>query len=168
MCGNAWCLHDDIANARKIYPDAPVIAVNGASGEVKAMALYSKHPDRLVGKAFGWIERQRRFHSDFTVHGSRFKENMPWVQHWWPDARGGGGSAWGARKLGYLMGYNPVVLCGAPLECGNYANHSIGRVMGKQETHDAFRRQIMSEVDWHAGCYSMSGATREILGEPGG
>ena len=163
VCGNAYCLIDDLVRARRIYPSAPVIAVNGAAGEVKAIGLYSKHPEKMPQ----WVERQRqRFGLGFTIHGSQYRDGCPWVSHWWEDARGGGGSAWGARKLGTLMGFAPVVLCGAPLVPGGYASSPIAKLMRRQDIIDRYREEIKADTDWHKNVYSMSGWTAEFLGCP--
>jgi hypothetical protein len=180
VCGSAWCLADDLARARALYPDAPAIAVNGASALVQAVALYSKHPERFT--SWGWIAAQFKLHAvgrrpeasgdqlklpgGFTVHGSKAHDGMPWVDHWWPDARGGGGSVWGARKLAWLMGFDPVILCGAPLTPGNYADHKPGVLMTQPAVIEQFRRQIAAEPEWHHGVMSMSGWTEEFLGAP--
>ncbi|WP_428687237.1 hypothetical protein [Roseibium sp.] len=169
VCGNAWCLHDDLERARKIYPDAPCIAINGASKEVKAFALYSWHPDRFMETPFRWIERQRvLFGEGFEVHGARTYQGMPWVEYWWPDTKkGGGGSAWGARKMAWLMGFETVVLCGCPLTPGPYVgNHGLGGLMTKDNVVQMYIDQIVRDGEWHDGVYSMSGRTRDVLGEP--
>lgn len=162
VCGNAYNLHDDLERARQLYPDAPVIAVNGATGELQAFALYSKHPEKMPQ----WIKRQRQFGNDFTVHGSKYRTDCLWVDYWWEDARGGGGSAWGARKVATLMGFYPVILCGAPLDPGGYASSPIAKLMRREDVINNFRREIESDVEWHEGVYSMSGWTRDFLGEP--
>lgn len=167
VAGNAWCLHEDLENARKIVGDVPVIAVNGASREVKAVALFSFHPQRFVEKGCEWIRHQKRlFGPDFTVHASKYIENMPYVQHWWEDARGSGGSAWGARKLAWLMGFDSVILCGCPLLPGNYAGNKPGMIMAKEQYISPYRDQIAEDTVWHHGCFSMSGWTREFFGCP--
>lgn len=162
VCGNAYNLHDDLERAQQLYPDASVIAVNGATGELQAFALYSKHPEKMPQ----WIKRQRQFGNDFTVHGSKYRPDCPWVDYWWEDVRGGGGSAWGARKLATLMGFAPVVLCGAPLDPGGYASNPIAKLMRREDVIENFRREIETDKDWHEGVYSMSGWTRDFLGEP--
>ena len=165
VCGNAACLHDDLEIARKIFTSAAIMAVNGASREVRADFIFSYHPERFIEIGSEWKRHQRRlFGNTFTVHGASFKPDMPWVDYWWPLARGGGGSAWGARKVAGLMGFSPVVLCGAPLVPMNYTNHRMGMNMTKPEIVGQYAREIASDVDWHEGCYSMSGRTREILG----
>ena len=162
VCGNAYNLHDDFECAQQLYPDAPVIAVNGAAGEVKACALYSKHPEKMIQ----WIKRQRQFGLGFTVHGSKHKSHCPWVDHWWPDARGGGGSAWGARKVATLMGFAPVVLCGSPLDPGGYASNPIAKLMRREDVIENLRCEIEADTEWHEGVYSMSGFTKKLLGSP--
>ena len=165
MAGNAWCLHDDLTNARLLYPTAPVVAVNGAAAHVKALALFSKHPARFMPAR--WIEKQRRFHDDFTVHGAVHEDGVPWVQHWWEDARGGGSSAWGARKLAWLMGFDPVILCGAPLEVGGYSGYEMHSALMQSPTIiQDFRDQLKAETEWHEGALSMSGWTADFLGSP--
>ncbi len=168
VSGNAWCLHQDLTEARKIVGDVPVIAVNGASKEVKAIAIYSVHPQRFIERGYEWIRHQSRLFGDgFTVHSSNKEKNgdLSYVQYWW-HIPGGGGSAWGARKIAKLMGFTTVVLCGCPLTPGNYADHSMGMNMTKPEIVGQYAREIESDVDWHEGCYSMSGATKAILGSP--
>ncbi len=166
VCGNAFNLHEDLECAREIYPDAQIIAINGAAREVKAFALFSYHPQRFVEAPYGWINRQKKFHNDFTVHGSRFAEGMPYVDHWWSGARGHGGSAWGARKLGALMGFDQVILCGCPLVPGNYAGFRPGDLMSHQDVVDRYLGEIEADVKWHKGVVSMSGATQNLLGAP--
>lgn len=164
MAGNAFCLHDDLASAARLYGDIPVIAVNGASREVRAIALFSAHPERFMAKGFEWIKWQRKLNENFTVHGSSRITGEPWVQYWWPDTRGSGGSAWGARKVAWLMGFDPVILCGCPLVPGNYAGDRPGQIMAKQKVIDGLRQGIEEDTIWHDGVTSMSGWTRELLG----
>ncbi len=164
MAGNAYCLHEDLEKAWAVYPAAPVIAVNGAAREVKAIALFSFHPERMVLGGYDWLGWQKRLFGPVTVHGSKFVPGCPWVQHWWEDARGGGSSAWGARKLAWLMGFDPVVLCGCPLVPGNYAGYRPGLIMARMETIEPYRLEIASDTEWHQGAVSMSGWTKEFLG----
>ena len=166
VAGNAFNLHADLAGAWALFPETPVIAVNGASGEVAAFALFSYHPIQFIQRPWAWIGKHNRFGGTYTVHGARFEEGMPWVHHWWGGARGRGGSAWGARKLASLLGFMPVVLCGAPLVPGNYAGHKLGNFMARQVVVDDLLRDITADVDWHEGAFSMSGRTRDLLGEP--
>ncbi|KKK62181.1 hypothetical protein LCGC14_3006910 [marine sediment metagenome] len=145
VCGNASCLSDDLERSQSFFPDAPIIAVNGASREVKAFALFSQHPERFVQFGHEWIRRQNKFH------------------YWW-DIELGGGSAWGARKMAHYMGFDTVILCGCPLEIGNYASGQPGMLMTRKNVIDDLRFSIERDVKWHGGVYSMSGWTKEFLG----
>ena len=172
VAGNAWCLHEDLASAREIYGDIPVIAVNGAAREVKAFALYSGHPDRFVMRGHEWIRHQHRlFGEDFSVHSAsrdpKRKELYPWVDYWWAGTRvARGTSAWAARKLAHFMGFDLVVLCGCPLEPGNYTKNRPGQLMTRPALIQKYVRIIESDREWHQGCLSMSGMTARILGSP--
>ena len=169
VCGNAWCLPEDLEAARKIVSDAPVIAVNGAAREVKAIGLFSVHPQRFIEYGYDWLKHQTRLFGPVLVHAVREQPGMPWVNHWWPEIKGsGGGSVWCARKLAWLMGFDPVILCGAPLVAGSYAGFRPGRIMAQPEIMIPYRREIEHDVEWHKGAYSMSGWTRDFLGSPPG
>ncbi len=144
-----------------------MIAVNAAAKEVKAFALFSQHPGRFVEPAYRWVQYQfERFGPDFTVHGCKFLPDMPHVDHWWESARGGGSSAWGARKVAGLMGFDPVILCGAPLEPMPYVNYGIPHLMADKNVHEDFHKAIEADVQWHEGVFSMSGWTRTVFGAP--
>ena len=164
--GNAWCLHEDLVRAQQLFPSASIMAVNGAAREVLANFLFSYHPERFIETGFDWIRHQRRlFGNEFTVHGSRCLPGMPWVEFWWNRSRGGGGSIWGARKVLKLLGFDPVIICGSPMIAGPYTgNHNLGGMMHIENVVNQYLSEIASDTDWHKGCYSMSGQTREILG----
>ena len=172
VAGNAYCLHDDFQRAREIYGDVPVIAVNGAAGEVKAFALFTQHPRKFPQ----WIKAQReRFGDDFKTHAagkahlkSKFGnvERMPWVDHWWDNVASGGTSTWGARRMARLMGFDLVVLCGMPLDKGGYSNGKMARDFQRPQLVEHYRQMILRDKDWHDGVCSMSGWTRDIFGEP--
>ena len=141
----------------------PVIAVNGAAREVKAFALASQHPENFIARGAEWVRHQRRlFGNDFTTHATK---PHPAVDYVW-DIRLAGGSAWIARKIARYMGFDTVILCGCPMVTGNYAGHRPGLLMSKPAVVDELLAQIKRDTDWHAGCYSMSGKTKDILGCP--
>lgn len=172
VCGFAWNLIDDVTEARKRYPSAPIIAVNGAAGAVKAQLLYSQHPLRMPK----WISQQRqRFGDGFEVHAAGKAHRatkmgvippMPWVDYYWDGIGSNGTSTWGARKLAASMGFDLVVLCGMPLEVGRYADGRGSKSFSQQQVVEHYRKKVERDIDWHPGCHSMSGWTRELLGAP--
>lgn len=171
VCGNAWCLADDMRRARMLYPAAPVIAVNGASGNVPAMALFSLHPDKMEE----WSKQQEaKFGTRASTHGiatiakaNRNRERMPWIDYWWQSSAKGT-STWAARKIATFMGFETVVLCGMPLETGSYQGGKMAKLFQQQSVIDHFRKMIRHDTAWHDEVYSMSGWTRDLLGAPPG
>lgn len=170
VCGNAWCLLDDVARARERWPGAPAVAVNGAAGNIKAIALFSMHPHKLPA----WIGLQRKkFGDGFTVHGrakasafERCRAAMPWVEYWWPNCSGGT-STWAARKVAEYMGFSPVILCGMPLEKGTYQGGKMAKDFMRDDVLAHYRRLVARDTAWHQGVFSMSGWTKELLGDGG-
>jgi hypothetical protein len=165
VCGSAECLFDDIERAKSIFGDIPVIAVNGAAKLVPAIALYSKHPERFIGRR--WVEAQQRFFGKTTVHADTKATTRPaCVNYWWSGIWGVGGSAWDARKLAVGLGFSKVILCGCPLIAGRHVGSlGFGSFMHREDIVEGFRRKIEADTDWHENAYSMSGFTKELLGE---
>lgn len=173
MCGNAWCLADDLARARKIWPDAPVIAVNGAAEHLKALALFTQHPRKFPR----WIAQQRSRHGEgFTTHAAGKahvvtklgkQPRMPWVDYWWDGVACGGTSGWGARRLARFLGFDLAILCGIPLETGGYFDGSISKVNRSEAAMKHYREQVLRDTDMHDGVVSLSGWTREVFGDLG-
>ena len=170
VCGNAWCLREDLKAAREIkgLQEAPVIGVNGSARNIKLDFLFTQlHQDKLPK----WIKYQKAwFHSNFTVHsnGNGSEANKyPWVDYWWQGVAGQGTSTWGARKLARLLGFSQVVLCGAPLSLGGYCGGDLNaRHFTHQPSLDFYRQGVEKDIDWHVGVVSMSGWTRELFGAP--
>lgn len=163
VAGSAFCLHEDLEKAKKILGDVPVIAVNGASREVKALMLVSQHPENFTARGAEWVRHQRRLFGDgFTVHSTK---KLPIVDYVW-NLTHRGGSAWIARRIAGLVGFEPVVLVGCPLVTGNYSGYRPGILMTKPVVVNQLLKQIAEDAEWLEGCYSMSGATRELLGCP--
>jgi len=170
VCGNAWCLKDDLETARQIewLTYAPVIGVNGTSRNIRLDFLYTQlHQNKLRV----WRRYQEAwFHKNFTVHSNgdgRDAERYPTVDYWWKGVAGQGTSTWGARKLAYYLGFTEIVLCGMPLSIGGYCGGELNAVhFLNQEPLDFYRQGVEKDKKWHPGCTSMSGWTRELLGAP--
>ena len=78
VVGSALSMAEDLIAARITFGDVPVVAINGASREIKADFLYSHHADRL--------DRWVRKHCD----GIFEQELWAWCRDadWWPRDRG--------------------------------------------------------------------------------
>jgi hypothetical protein len=176
VLGHGFTLHDDYARARLLRPDAHVIAVNKAAVEYRADHLFSWHNER--GKLASWAKQQHeRFGPGAIVHSTpgRNREtgvllepppNRPEVDYWWPGALAGGSSSWMAVRMAVFMGYEERILCGVPLSIGGYADGIMARDFMREKVVEHYRAGVAKDTAYHAGTYSMSGATREILGEP--
>lgn len=172
MCGSAWCLEQDFTRAWVLFPDADVIAVNGAAEHVPADHLYSQHPLKLPR----WIARQTsRFGSKPLVHAggrshwrNKFgaEPETPWVDYRWTGVASKGTSGWGARRLAVALGYDRVVLCGIPMDPGGYQGGRVAKLNQKLHVMEDYRRHILADKTMHVGVQSMSGWTREQFGGP--
>lgn len=169
VCGNAWCLMEDLLAARKIprLEKAPIIGVNGTSYHLRLDFLFSQsHLDKFPR----WKAAQRRLHSDFTCHttgSGAAADKFPFIDYWWKDTAGQGTSTWAARKLARFLGFDEVVLCGMPLEQGGYyKGKEFAKHFYQQPKINFYRQGVEKDIDWHGGCSSMSGWTRELLGAP--
>lgn len=170
VCGSAWCLSDDLALARAFYPDAPVIAANGAAEHVRADHLYSQHPLKIPR----WLSRhEARFGSRPVVHAggaSHWRNNLgcvpetPWVDYRWYGVASKGSSGWGARRLAAALGFDLVILCGMPMDPGGYEGGGISKVNTKPHVMDHYREHILRDTALHVGVLSMSGWTRTQFG----
>lgn len=171
VCGFADTLHDDLGRARKLRPDAPIIAVNNAASAVKAFAVFSLHCRR--GKLDVWAKEQRkRFGPDFEVHSHGYKnfdklqDAYPYVDYWWPDAKGTGTSAWAAAKMARQMGFSEIILCGVTLERRPYADKTMAKDFRLAEVLKIYRDYIRKDGTWHVGVKAMSGWPRKFFGAP--
>jgi len=171
ICGYADTLFDDLARARKLRPDASVIAVNDAAGAVEAFAVFSLHCRR--GKLDVWAAAQRKKFGPREVHSHGYRHKYetihaayPWVDYWWPAAMGTGTSAWAAAKMAKLMGFDEIILCGVTLERRPYANGRIARDFRHPQVLELYCRYIRNDKAWHEGVKAMSGWPRKFFGEP--
>lgn len=172
VCGNAWTLADDLERAHELRPGAAMMTVNGAAASASADFLFSLHFEMLPH----WIATQtHRFGRGFTTHGVGSREHRkqvqrrreaPFVDYWWPDAKGAGTSAWSGAKLARLMGFDEIVLCGAPLAPGPHADGSAADDFLRRRVLEHYRAAVIGDVGWHRGVTSMSGWTKEFFGEP--
>jgi len=174
VCGGAWTVDDDYALALRRFPDATVIAVNGAAWRVRAHHLFSLHPKDFIDR--GWIQKQEsRFGPGFKVNGARAKNkaDQEWrarensyVDRWWPGVSTAGTSVWGGARLAKAMGHDRILLCGAPMQPGPYAHGGPAPAFLESDILEQYRSAIAADTEMHKVTRSMSGWTREILGGP--
>lgn len=131
----------------------------------KVTHFFSNDRRRFAGwEAIRRDELKREFGQPEYVHCLRKGSSYKWG---WP---GHGTSTMGATMSMLAMGYNPVVLCGAPMDgTGHYFDPPWKKTNFQNEVKTKngdlaywcdIKKQLMGRV------FSMSGRTREMLGEP--
>lgn len=189
VVGSAPCLHDDLKAARDLYPDAHVMLVNGACVAVEdAEHVLAGHRE----KAEQFAEARRnvfpnakpwRLHANGHKLDAQRKAETPSVTDFWDKTMSTGATSIGKGvRIGFAMGYHPIVICGAPMDGSGYFPGE--SVAGKTIRHDCRRigspthqghRTILGYRDKFARLakgefagrvFSMSGFTRECLGHP--
>ena len=188
IVGSAPCALADLAAARKLYPEAEVMTVNGACTMVRdaehMLAGHSVKAEEFVAarkKAFP-ADPLPRVHANVLVkHQRLYAQQFPSVTDWWgPEMSSGATSAGKAALIGIAMGFYPIVLCGCPMDGSGYdpneavVKHdaSCARV-GDPTKQD--RRMIKSyhekmvalaKTTFKGKVFSMSGFTSMHLGLP--
>jgi len=161
-CGR--CLYDDLV--RYPNPDVDVMAVNWAGF---LYPMDKRHFVTLHGEELPHYLALNRIH--YKQRGHIFTHALDNAEVVWdfdePEI-GNGTSSLFAVLIALVLGYNPVILAGVPLDnSGNFYHPLEYKVNAweKSGTHDKwleYRPLFMNRV------FSLSGFTREILGEPPG
>ena len=196
VVGSAPCLFADVQRALKLRPFASLMLVNGActafesaehvlAGHEEKAEFFARERRERFPNAPPW-----RLHA--TSHPHRLatsKQLFPSVTDWWPHEVGvGATSASKGAKLAFILGYDEVVLCGCPLNepgyfqgeanvpqhvmCNRIGDHGVAHGLGipVQETRiiKAYRERFkqLAETEFKGKVFSMSGYTRDCLGEP--
>lgn len=188
VVGSAPCAHEDLANAKKLYPDAEVMLVNGActmvedaqhmlaGHTVKATEFYKARMEAFPGKPI-------RVHANWARLGRQPAREYPCVTDWYGGEMSSGATSAGkAALIGIKLGYHPVVMCGCPMDGSGYSfdeaivsqDKSCQRV-GDPSVQDrrsirAYRERLvaLAQTEFKGKVFSMSGFTREHLGAPNG
>lgn len=190
VVGSAPCLHDDLKRALELYPFAFIITVNGACAEIEdADAIVAGHTakaEKFVAARLAAFPKGK----SFEVWANWVSENrqngkflFPSVTRWFgANVSTGATSAAKAARMALEAGYEPVILCGCPLDASGYfeGESNKGQAIGhdcrrvgdpEQDNHrtivnyrDKFKK--LAEKEFKGRVFSMSGRTREWLGEP--
>jgi hypothetical protein len=196
VVGSAPCLYDDVEKALRLRPFAALMLVNGACTAIEnAEHVLAGHEEKAEFFARGRAERfphgpKYRLHACAHPHRREMYAKMyPSVTDWWPHEVGAGAtSASKAVKLGFMLGFDEVILCGCPMDqpgyfsgeakvpqhisCQRIGDHGIAHGLGipVQETRiiKAYRSRFkqLAETEFKGKVFSMSGFTREQLGAP--
>lgn len=188
VVGSAGCVFDDLERVpQRDPPWLWVAAVNGGCIAAQSDFIMSQHPDQLGHwRKMAWRERfcWPETHSVRPDTAKATHADFPWVDHWWPEAFTQATSAWAAVRICKLMGFDEIILAGCPLDPGagyfkgekraqmpgadtgsRFGGHRVGQGF-VASMREALRRHVADGEGENV--YSMSGYTRELLGEPGG
>lgn len=182
--GSAPCLFDDVYEARKLYPDADKMLINGAwTAFSNAEHLLAGHTNKTGLFMAARLEKfpnapTSRVHATLSYPAQ--KQENPLVTDWHgQDKATGATSAGKAARIGLALGYDRVILCGCPLDSS--AGYWEGEAKVK---HDCARfdtpnnpRKVITryrdkmallakQEPFKSQVFSMSGYSRQVLGAP--
>jgi hypothetical protein len=196
VVGSAPCLYDDVDRALQLRPFAALMLVNGActalenaehvlAGHEEKAEFYARERRARFPNAPLW-----KLHACSHPHRlATAKQLFPSVTDWHPHEIGvGATSASKAAKLAFLLGATEVILCGCPMDqpgyfageaqvpqhvnCQRIGDHGIAKGLGipVQQTRivQAYRTRFkeLAAGEFKGKVFSMSGYTRDCLGEP--
>ena len=163
ILGSGQYLFGDYDKAKTIMPDHDLIAVN-MSGICfpNIVHLVSLHCERVPAFLAVALQDNGRH---ITTHSQESNQTIPEIECRWNFGTAGGSSSLFAVRVALRLGYKRVILCGVPLDKNRRFYDGYGR---KSEICDR-----ATEISWQMAkaelgdkVRSMSGKTRDILGEP--
>ena len=187
VVGSAPCLYDDLKKALELRPFAAVMLVNGACTSIEqADHMLSGH----TVKAEQFVAARKkafpdaspiRVHANWAKRSSRPEKELPSVTDWHGAEMSTGATsiAKGARIGLRALGFDEIILCGAPMDGSGYAGteavvrHDCRRIGDPNHqghrTIEGYRAKFarLAESEFKGKVFSMSGFTRDCLGEPG-
>lgn len=196
VVGSAPCLYDDVKRALSIRPFASLFLVNGActafenaehvlAGHEEKAEFYARERRRVFPNAPPW-----KLHACCAPRRvDQYKQMFPSVTDWHGHECGvAATSASKAAKIALQTGFDEVILCGCPMnQEGYFAGEAqvpqhvmccrigdfgmaFGGQLPVQQTRiiKAYRERlkILAETEFKGRVFSMSGYTRDCLGEP--
>lgn len=170
VLGGAACLHDDIRAASAFGPFSEVVACNEAGAEFYGITAWvTLHANKFPQ----WIKRRAgNGYNDVPpryTHDERYTGPGVTITPWgFPGQQETGSSGMYAAKVALVdLGCDRAILCGVPMtQTPHFFDDGIWN--GKQWDNAGryFKRWQMVSDEYKSRVRSMSGATRELLGEP--
>ena len=193
VLGSAPCIHDDLERALALFQDALLVAVNGACTVVERIdVMVAGH----TSKAPAFVRARLEAFPSVPLPEVWANWNLPVVRHpgrkypvteypmvtRWFDATHSTGatSAGKASKMALTAGYGPVVLAGCPMDASGYdfaearVKHEAGCKRVGDPRYDQHKTILryraamarLADGEFRGKVFSMSGFTRDCLGEP--
>lgn len=184
--GSAPCLHEDLANALRLYPAASLMLINGAATSVeRAEHILAGHT--VKAEEFASARRKAfpdtawRLHANWASKRPIPYKEFPSVTDWWgPDVSTGATSAGKAARIGFKLGFDRVILAGCPMDGSGYSfdeavvsQDPACRRVGDPKAQDVkiikrYRETMakLAQGEFKGRVFSMSGFTKQVLGAP--
>lgn len=160
ICGSADNIWDDRIRAhammKKYKYDVACINYTALYYPYFFQHWISLHPDLFVNYR-KFIKRPRQV----KTHSNRIE---PEVDKVWNIESWGSDSGLFACKVALGLGYNRIVVCGCPLDSSKKFYELLGTKQGFDATNNL--QNWKEDVGGNADIRSMSGNTKQILGEP--
>lgn len=194
VVGSAPCLFDDVERAFSLRPLAAVMLVNGACTALEhAEHVLSGHSYKA--EEFAAARRKKFPGSSFLLHATITQKHLaeagtvfPSVTTWWDKSFCHGATSISkATDIGLRgLGFDEVILCGAPLDGSGYFPGEYTKVIDclrigdatshtgwgpkRDERHrviEGYRSKFKKFVQiFPDRIFSMSGFTHDVVGEP--
>lgn len=186
VVGSAPCAYADYDKAKAAYPDSDTMLVNGACTMIEAAEhMLSGHTQKA--EEFAKARREAfpdspiRIHANWTMPGRPPKSDFPSVTDWHPHSISTRASSAGkAARLGMLLGYDPIILCGCPMDGSGYSFDEARVSQDKSclRIGDPTKQQFravrsylehmvsLAQTEFRGRVFSMSGFTKHHLGLP--
>lgn len=165
-------MKEDLAKLKQIREHGWLMGVNDAGRIVPCNFIFSYHPEKLAG----W--RAQSIGAPSTHSSIEHRDRLSiGVDYWWQGINSSGTSSLGAVLLLKRWGVEPyeVVLVGCPMNGGDgyylkqdHKDHRFGMLPPHKGLVRSYREHWATRRDDLEHVYSMSGYTRELLGEPDG
>jgi hypothetical protein len=167
VLGSAPDWEDDLAKARKLVPDWPVVAINGvATLYLEHIVMWCSIHGRDLMK-WAPMRAERGGNTDYLGYGnfSDKEECGDFIR--WNRPNLGGSSGLFAVDIALESGFEKVILCGVPLEGQQRVCSADGSPVEAVCAYESYRKGWERKLpDIKDRVRSMSGWTKELLGKP--
>lgn len=165
VLGGGRSMWDDYAQVRPWKGEIMCVNDSGMHLHDRVRHWVTLHPEYLPG----WVAyRAGHLYGQGVPATTHSNKHKPGVDKAWPVDNVGGTSGLFACYVGLMLGYSEIVLAGVPMD---NSGHYFDPPWYRSDFDDKAIRSVWKQAKTHyfAGrVRSLSGFTRELLGEPAG
>ena len=172
MIGCALCWEEDLNRLRSLCLDFDIFAVGldcPYKGKIDYLVTYhiediEEYKNKRTKESLSTDYKVISHTDDFKKYGKERNQKVRWtnvnIDIVYPHEKPSGSSSLlGAKAALFKLGYDKVVLVGCPMDVGNVEN--------KKKSYTMFQKGwLYFKKDLAGKVKSMSGWTKELLGEP--